>query len=133
MKADRSLFGRIIVMAHKRSLKMEDTLYHPFGPLLWALPMPDGLLRKTNKAALTTILQKNMAVAEQLPGKELTELMCLIHTTRTPLRTVKDLYKVEKLGSSCKVSITGTQIMRHWRTFLSTVTNTNLITFVVYE
>ena len=65
LKADRSLFGRIIVMAQGRNLKMEDILLHPLGPLPWAL---SGLLRKTNKATLATTLQKNVAVAEQFPG-----------------------------------------------------------------
>ena len=68
MKADRSLFGRIIVMAQGRNLKMEDILSHPLGPLPWALSTHDGLLRRTNKAALATTLQKNVAVAEQFPG-----------------------------------------------------------------
>ncbi len=48
LKADRTLFGRIIVMAQGRSLKMEDILSHPLGPLPWALSTSDGLLRKTN-------------------------------------------------------------------------------------
>ena len=48
LKADRSVFGRIIVMAQGRSLKMEDILSHPLGPLPWALSTSDGLLRKTN-------------------------------------------------------------------------------------
>ena len=68
LKADRLLFGRIIVMAQGRSLKMEDVLSHPLGPLPWALSTTDGLLRKTNKAALATILQKNVAASEHLPG-----------------------------------------------------------------
>ncbi|XP_065900210.1 uncharacterized protein [Dysidea avara] len=67
LKADRSLFGRIIVMAQGRNLKMEDILSHPLGPLPWALSTPDGLLRKTNKAALATSLQSNVAPIEQLP------------------------------------------------------------------
>jgi len=67
LKADRSLFGRIIVMAQGRNLKMEDILSHPLGPLPWALSTPDGLLRKTNKASLATTLQKNVTVADQLP------------------------------------------------------------------
>ena len=67
LKADRSLFGRIIVMAQRRNLKMEDILSHPLGPLPWALSTPDGLLRKTNKASLATTLQKNVTVADQLP------------------------------------------------------------------
>ena len=55
-------------MAQARSLKMEDVLSHPLGPLPWALSTTDGLLRKTNKAALATTLQKNVAAAEHLPG-----------------------------------------------------------------
>lgn len=56
LKADRSLFGRIVVMAQRHNLQMEDNLSHPLGPLPWALSTPDGLLRKTNKATLATIL-----------------------------------------------------------------------------
>ena len=67
LKADRSLFGCIIVMAQGRDLKMENILSHPLGPIPWALSTPDGLLRKTNKASLATTLQKNVAVADQLP------------------------------------------------------------------
>ena len=44
LKADRSLFGRIIMMAQGRNLQMEDNLSHPLGPLSWALSTPDGLL-----------------------------------------------------------------------------------------
>lgn len=68
LKADRSLFGRIIVMAQGRSLKMENILSHPLGPLPWALSISDGLLRKTNKASLATSLQKGVAVAEEYLG-----------------------------------------------------------------
>jgi len=67
LKTDRSLFGRIIVMAQGRNLKMEYILSHPLGPLPWALSTPDGLLRKTNKAVLATTLQKNVTVADKLP------------------------------------------------------------------
>ena len=65
LKADRSLFGRIIVMAQGKSLKMEDILSHPLGPLPWALSTSDRLLRKTNKASLATNLQKGMVFAEE--------------------------------------------------------------------
>ena len=41
---------------------MEYILSHPIGPLPWSLPTPDGMLRKVAAA-----LQKNVAVAEQLP------------------------------------------------------------------
>lgn len=66
LKADRSLFGRIIVMAQGRYLQMEDILPHHLGPLPWALSNPDGFLRKTNKAALATLLQKNVQPAERI-------------------------------------------------------------------
>ena len=66
-KADGSLFGQIVVMAQGRNLQMEDIFLHPLGPLPWALATPDGFLRKTNKAALATLLQKNVQPAERIP------------------------------------------------------------------
>ena len=68
LNADRSLFGRIIVMAQGRNLQMDDILSHPLGPLPCALTTADGLLRKNNKAFLAATFQKNVKVAEQLPG-----------------------------------------------------------------
>jgi hypothetical protein len=55
LKADRSLFGRIIVTADNRNLQIAQILAHTsytLGPLPWSLATPDGQLRKTNKAAL---------------------------------------------------------------------------------
>ncbi|CAM4733150.1 unnamed protein product [Leuciscus chuanchicus] len=72
LKADRCLFGRIIVMAQVRSLNMEDILSHPLGPLPWALSAPDGLLRKTNKATMATAFQKNVALQEKHPENSAT-------------------------------------------------------------
>ena len=68
LKADRSLFGRIVVMAPGRDIQMKDILSHTLGPLPWALSTPDGFLRKTNKAALATLIQKNVQLAERIPG-----------------------------------------------------------------
>ena len=56
LKAGRSLFGRIILIAQERSLQMDYILSHPLGPLPWALSSADGLLRKTNKASLASLL-----------------------------------------------------------------------------
>ena len=67
LKADRSLFGRIIVISQERSLQMDTILSHPLGPLPWALSTPNGLLRKTNKASLASMLQKNVQVSEEVP------------------------------------------------------------------
>ena len=46
---------------------MNDVLYHPRGPLLWALASVDGSLRKTNKVSLVKELQKNMTAADMIP------------------------------------------------------------------
>ena len=59
------LFGRIIVMAQERSLKMEDISTHTLGPLPWALSTSYRLLRKTKKVTLATNLQKGVAFAEE--------------------------------------------------------------------
>ena len=72
LKADSSLFGRIIVIAQARSLNMEDILSHPLGPLPWALSTPDGLLRKTKQSNLATALQKNFALQEKHPENSAT-------------------------------------------------------------
>ena len=54
LKADRWLFGRMIVMGQSRNLNLKDLMCFPLGPLHWSLATPDGSLRKTNKAALAT-------------------------------------------------------------------------------
>lgn len=84
LKADRALFGRIIVMAQNRDIQMADVLAHPMGPLPWALSTPEGSLRKTNKAALGTLLQRNVAPAEETPISSATVIdgMSLIQKLR---------------------------------------------------
>ena len=46
---------------------MDAIVSHPLGPLPWALSTPDGLLRKTNKASLASLFQKNVQVSEEVP------------------------------------------------------------------
>ena len=67
LKADRSLFGQIIVMAKGRNLQMEDLLSHPLGPLPWALSTRNSFLRKTNKATLASLFQKNVPLTGRVP------------------------------------------------------------------
>ena len=64
LKADRSLFGRIIVIAQERTFQMDTILSRP---LPWALSIPDGLLKKTDKASLASQLQKSVQVSEEVP------------------------------------------------------------------
>ena len=56
-----------LVIAQEQSLQMDTILSHPLGPLPWALTTPDGLLRKTNKASLASLFQKNVQFFEEVP------------------------------------------------------------------
>ncbi len=58
LKADRNLFGHMVIIAQSRDLPIKEVLMHPLGPLPWSLANGDGLLRKTNKAALARELEK---------------------------------------------------------------------------
>ena len=46
LKADRSLFGRMIVIAQNRQLNMRAIFVHPLGPIPWTLATPEGFPRK---------------------------------------------------------------------------------------
>lgn len=67
LKADRNLFGHMILVAESRKLPMRDVLAHPLGPLPWAIANGDGSIRKTNKAALARHLEKSVSPAEVIP------------------------------------------------------------------
>ena len=170
LKTDRSLFGCIIVMAQACSLVMEDILCHPLGPLPWALSTPEGLLRKTNKASLATLLQRNVTTAEQLPENcaSVADGMCLVQQVKGDQATFGDIaatvlsMALNEGGKSNRIdvfdtyrenfiknserslrgeeighqqqAITGMQIVRQWRSFLTTVKNKDsLIGFIVRE
>ena len=67
LKADRTLFTRMIVMGQSRKIDVRDLLSHSLGPLPWALATPEGLPGKTNKAALAAQLQKNEHLVQRIP------------------------------------------------------------------
>ena len=67
MKADRRLFGNMILIAHSRKLEMHDVLSHPLGPLPWALSNGDGTMKKTNKAVLSKHLENKVLPVEEFP------------------------------------------------------------------
>ena len=171
LRADRSLFGRIIVMSQARSLQMEEIFRHPLGPLPWSLSTPDGLLRKTNKASLAAALQRNVATLDQLPENcaSVIDGMSLVQRVKGDQATfgdiantvlsmalneggqsdridvVFDMYHEKSIKNSERLlrgeetgdqlqNITGTQIVRQWRRFLTKVNNkNNLIVFIVNE
>ncbi|KAK3730477.1 hypothetical protein QZH41_014705 [Actinostola sp. cb2023] len=67
LKADRSLFGRIIIIGQNRKIEIRQLLQYSLGPLPWALATIEGFPRKTNKAVLATALQKDVQLADGLP------------------------------------------------------------------
>lgn len=67
LKADRSLFGHMILVAESRKLNLKDVLSHPLGPLPWALANTDGTMKKTNKSVLARHLEKNVSPVEEIP------------------------------------------------------------------
>ena len=68
LKADRNFFGQMILVAQSRNIDLQDVLMHPLGPIPWSLASNDGSLRKTNKAALSKILIRNVMPAENIPS-----------------------------------------------------------------
>ena len=67
LKADRRLFGNMVLVATSRNLDMRDVLKHPLGPLPWALSNCDGTLKKTNKSTLARHIESRTAPAESIP------------------------------------------------------------------
>ena len=55
LKADRSLFGRMIITGRSREIEVKDMLQHSRGPMPWALTSTaEDFPRKTNKVALAS-------------------------------------------------------------------------------
>ena len=50
LKADRTLFARMAVVAQSREMDMQDVLKHSLGPLPWSLAAVDGSYAKTSKS-----------------------------------------------------------------------------------
>ena len=93
LKTDRTLFGRMIVIAQSRNLQMQEVFTHALGPLPWALATPEGDPRKTAKAALATSIQKLAAPAENVPANSATVIdgMSLVQRLRNDLQTFGDV------------------------------------------
>ena len=69
LKADSSLFGRMMVIAQSWQFNMRAIFVHPLGPIPWALATPECFPRKISKAVLAHHLQKGAVLAEYIPDK----------------------------------------------------------------
>ena len=52
IKAERNVFGQLVVLALKHDINMKSVLSFPLGPVPWALATADGLPAKTDKSKL---------------------------------------------------------------------------------
>ena len=84
MRADRTLFARLAVVAQSRSLDMRSVLYYELGPVPWSLATPDGGLVKTDKSCLLHFLESGTQPVEDVPPMAALILdgMAVLQTTR---------------------------------------------------
>ena len=47
IRADRSLFGRLLIIPEKRGISMNEVLQYSLGPIAWSLATPDGSIFKS--------------------------------------------------------------------------------------
>ncbi|KAG1714189.1 hypothetical protein GQR58_001816 [Nymphon striatum] len=63
MKADRRLFGNMVLIAQSRKLEMHDVLSHPLGPLPWTLANSDaGKNRSLEKSSETNASLSHLVI-----------------------------------------------------------------------
>ena len=84
MRADRTLFARLAVVAQSRSLDMRSVLHCELGPVPWSLATPDGGLVKTDKSCLLHLLESGTQPVEDVPPMAALILdgMAVLQTTR---------------------------------------------------
>ncbi|GFO16097.1 hypothetical protein PoB_004260200 [Plakobranchus ocellatus] len=58
IKAERNIFGQLIVLSQEYQIDMEKVLKYPLSPVPWSLSSPGGLPLKTKKATLLHKLEK---------------------------------------------------------------------------
>ena len=84
VRADRTLFARLAVVAQSRSLDMRSVLHCELGPVPWSLATPDGGLVKTDKSCLLHLLESGTQPVEDVPPMAALILdgMAVLQTTR---------------------------------------------------
>ena len=93
IKADRGLFAKMIVIAQRRQMNMQEVLKYPLGPLPWSLATPDGIPAKTNKATLLHILEGKAEPVEDVPTDAvwIIDGMALLQSLKSAPRTFSEL------------------------------------------
>lgn len=87
IKADRNLFARLLVIGQNRQMNLQEVLAHELGPVPWSLASPDGTMAKTNKAALSKLLENGVEFLQNQPRDSavIIDSMAMLQTlTRIP-------------------------------------------------
>ena len=95
IKADRSLFARLIVMAQNRSFNMIDVLSYSLGSLPWSIALADRSLVKNNKAELLQFLEKDMLPLDTVATAAtwIVDGMALLQSMKNVPATFKEIAK----------------------------------------
>ena len=70
LKAERNIFGQLVVLAAQNDIDLELTLSFPLGPVPWSLATADGMPVKTEKAKLLHSLESSTESTTTRPNKD---------------------------------------------------------------
>lgn len=60
IKAERNVFGQLVLLSVQHDIDLELTLSYPLGPVPWSLATADGMPAKTEKAKLMHVLESTI-------------------------------------------------------------------------
>ena len=89
IRADRSLFARLLVIREKRGLSIKELLKFSLGPVAWSLATPDGNIYKSTKSKLLTALEEKIDLIDKMPPKvaRIYDGMAILHQLPNGLET----------------------------------------------
>ena len=95
LRAGRSLFSCLAIIAQTRSMDMYVVLAFPLGQVPWSLASPDGSLVKTNKAKLLHYLEEDCQLLTVLsPSSWILDGMAILQSLQGSSSTFADLASV---------------------------------------
>ena len=69
IRADRDLFGRLLVIREKQGIETKKLLKYSLGSIAWSLANTNGTMYKTDKSKLLCKLEKKIPHLEEIPNQ----------------------------------------------------------------
>ena len=93
VKSHSNMFGQLALLMQTRDIDLREVFKYPVGPYPWSLCGPMGELRKTSKASLLHLIEKDVNTEEFVEGETVTVLdgMALVQKLRTSGKTFGEL------------------------------------------